>query len=291
MKLGEFNLRLISDGVLWVDGGMMFGAAPKTVWSRLVKCDDRNRIPLALNCLLVETPQKRVLIEAGAGLDSPPEFRELYSLECVKGIGRRIEEIGLKAGDIDTVIFTHLHFDHVDGALETVGGRRAPVFPRAECIVQAGEWRDAFNTNEFTASGYNERVLTAVQQTGRLRLIEGDVEVCQGVRVWVTGGHTAHHQIVLLESQGEKAAFLGDFIPTAAHLPTLNISALDVDPLKTLAAKRLFLRRAAAERILCFFGHDKDIQAGYVRAVEGDFVLDVSESVEGPGVRPFPESR
>jgi len=274
MRMGDFNLRLLNDGGFWVDGGTMFGAIPKIIWSRLVKCDDRNRIPLAINCLLVETPQKRILIEAGVGTEGARDVKHRHSFDGVKGVRSRVEEAGLQVGDIDMVIFSHLHYDHVSGVLETVGGRRVPVFPKAEYVIQAGEWRDAFNTNEFTENGYDERALAVLQQASRMRLIEGDVEVCPGVRLQVTGGHTAYHQIVMLESQGQRAAFLADLIPTAAHLPPIRITALDVNPLQTLEFKRRFLRQAVAGNILCLFGHEHDRPAGYVRHGEEGYFLE-----------------
>jgi glyoxylase-like metal-dependent hydrolase (beta-lactamase superfamily II) len=276
MKMGDFNLRLISDGEIWVDGGTMFGATPKAVWRRQVKCDRRNRIRLSLNCLLIETPRKRILVDAGMGTEAAPEVRKMHSPRGIRGMRRRIQDAGLKVGDIDIVIFSHLHYDHVDGALEMAGGKIAPVFPKAEYVVQAGEWRDAFNPNEFTAGGYNERGLKALERTGRLRLIEGDVKVCPGVSAMVTGGHTARHQIVLLESRGRKAAFVADIIPMAAHLTPDHIAALDVDPLETLEFKRRFLRQAEEEEILCFFGHERERPAGYVRRGGDGYFLEAA---------------
>jgi len=274
MLLGDFKIQLLPDGDVLVDGGTMFGAIPKTIWSRLVECDGRNRILLAMNCLLVETPEKRILIEAGAGAECAADAKRLDEFVGVKGMRRRIEDAGLKVGDIDMVIFSHLHYDHVGGVLENIGGEMIPVFPKAEYVVQAGEWRDAFNTNEFTKDGYDERALTALKEARRMRLIEGDAEICPGVRALVTGGHTAFHQIIMIESQGKKAAFLGDLIPTAAHVPLAHIMALDVSPLQALEAKRRFLRQAAAENILCFFSHERGRPAGYVRSGEGGYFLE-----------------
>lgn len=280
MRVGDFEVRLINDGECRVDGGAMFGARPKTIWSRLVTSDAHNRVPLAINCLLIETPHKRILVDVGIGAGTPSEFRDLHGLTGVKGMRRRIEEAGLKVDDIDIVLFSHLHYDHVDGALETVGGRKTPVFSRAEYVIQAGEWRDAFNTNKLTAGGYNEATLKILEQTGRVRFIEGDVEVSPGVSVRVTGGHTAHHQIVIIESLGEKAVFLADLIPTAAHLQPINISALDTNFLETFNAKSRLIREAVSEKITCFFSHENDNVAGYVRRRGGGYVLEARQEKE-----------
>ena len=273
MRIGEFDIRLITDGKFWLDGGSMFGIVPKNLWSRLVECDEQNRMPLALNCLLIETPDKRILFDAGIGTNTSSKFNRIYKVADVKGMRYRIEEIGLKVEDIDMVIFSHLHFDHVDGAVDVVDGTPAPVFPDAEYIVQAGEWHHARDTNEFTAGGYSDFSFEALERTGRLRLIEGDAEVIPGVKVHVTGGHTAHHQMVIIESKGEKAACFADLIPMPAHLSLPYIMALDEYPLQTLESKWLLLRQAADERWLCFFDHECDAPFGHVCEKDGRFAI------------------
>lgn len=277
MKIGDFNVRLIADGKFWIDGGAMFGIVPKVLWGRAAECDNENRIPLALNCLLVETPEKRIIFDAGLGAETSAKFKRIYSVTDARGMRFRLEEAGLKAEDIDMVIFSHLHFDHADGATETVGGKRAPIFPNAEYLAQAGEWRDALNANEFTAGGYNAANLEALEKSGRLRLIEGDAEVSPGIHLRVTGGHTAHHQMLLVESRGRKAASFADLIPMRAHLPLPYIMALDTEPLQTLESKRKVLRSAAEENWLCFFGHECDNAAGRVRLRNGRYIFEPAE--------------
>jgi glyoxylase-like metal-dependent hydrolase (beta-lactamase superfamily II) len=273
LKVRDINIRLIVDGRFWLDGGSMFGIVPKALWGRLVECDEKNRMPLALNCLLIETPDKRILFDAGIGTNTSPKFNKIYNVTDVRGMRYRIEEAGLRVEDIDMVVFSHLHFDHVDGAVEVVDGKPAPVFPNAEYIAQAGEWRHAHDTNEFTAGGYSDFSFDALERTGRLRLIEGDAEIAPGVRVHVTGGHTAHHQMLMIESGGEKAACFADLIPMTAHISLPYIMALDEYPMQTLEAKRRLLRRAADEDWLCFFDHECASPAGRIREHEGRFTF------------------
>ncbi len=275
--LGGFRLHALETGVQRLDGGAMFGVVPKPLWERRIPADERNRIPLALRCLLVETPNALVLIETGLGNKENKKFMEIYGVDNAPTAGsafpdrlhEAIAAAGFAADDVDRVIDTHLHFDHAGG--NTCRDEEEEVrlaFPRARYTVQRGEWEYAHWKNERIQASYLPHNFDPVEEAGRWDLVEGEAEILRGISVFPSPGHTPHHQSVLLRSEGETACFIGDLIPTMAHLPLPWIMGYDVEPLVTLASKRDFLRRALDEKWLLVSVHDPETPWGY--AVQGE---------------------
>lgn len=268
MKLGGFDISLLSDGTFWLDGGAMFGVVPKVVWDRLNPPDEENRIELGLNCLLIQTHDKNILVDTGFGDKFDEKFEERFKVNKAKNLILSLKEIGLTPKDIDMVINTHLHFDHAGGNTRLEAGNPAPSFPRAKYVIQRGEWEDAINPNERTRASYLKENLIPIQEAGLLELIDGDTELLSGVRTIVTGGHTPNHQIVLLESEGKKALYLGDLVPTTSHIKTPYVMGYDLYPLDTMMKKREILNRALEEHWLLIFEHDPKIGMGYLSEEE-----------------------
>jgi glyoxylase-like metal-dependent hydrolase (beta-lactamase superfamily II) len=263
--LGALRLHALEAGLQRLDGGAMFGVVPKPLWERRIPADERNRIPLALRCLLVETPDELVLIETGLGAKEDEKFRSIYGVETEAPPGSRLPDrlhealrrAGFAADDVGVVVNTHLHFDHAGGnTWRDAEGALRLAFPRARYYVQRGEWEWAHATNERTAASYLAHNFDPVEAAGRLRLLEGEAEIVPGISVFLTPGHCPFHQSVLVRSGGETACFLGDVIPTMAHLPLPWIMGYDVEPLRTLEAKRSLLARAVDEQWLLVSTHD-----------------------------------
>jgi glyoxylase-like metal-dependent hydrolase (beta-lactamase superfamily II) len=273
--LGDFRIHALDTGTQRLDGGAMFGVVPKPLWERRIPADERNRIPLGLRCLLVETPDALVLVETGLGNKEDEKFRDIYGVDnaATPGSGHpdRLQELIAEAGfspaDVQVVIDTHLHFDHAGGnTYRDDEGQVRLSFPNARYHVQRGEWDWAHATNERTAASYLPDNFDPVHAAGKFALLEGDAEVVPGVSVFRTPGHCPHHQSVLLRSGGETACYLADVIPTMAHLPLPWIMGYDVEPLVTLESKRALLRRAVDERWLLVSTHDPVTAWGYAVA-------------------------
>jgi glyoxylase-like metal-dependent hydrolase (beta-lactamase superfamily II) len=273
--LGDLRLHALDAGLQRLDGGAMFGVVPKPLWERRIPADERNRIPLALRCLLIETPDELVLVETGLGNKENEKFREIYGVDNAatggSGLADRlheaIEATGHSAADVTRVVNTHLHFDHAGGnTLRDADGQIRPAFPRARYAVQRGEWEWAHRTNERTQASYLPDNFVPIHDAGRLDLLDGEVEVVPGVSVLLTPGHCPFHQSVLVRSGGETACVLADVVPTMAHLPLPWIMGYDVEPLVTLESKRVLLRRAAEERWLLVSVHDPIVPWGYLAA-------------------------
>lgn len=268
--LGRWRLHAIQAGGQQLDGGAMFGVVPKTLWERRLPADDRNRIPLAMRCLLVEHDDGLVLIDTGSGNKETPKFHDIYGIVNAGADGRTALEDGVRAAGfspeaVTMVINTHLHFDHAGGnTWRLPGGEVAASFPNARYVVQAGEFAYATHTNERTAASYFPPNWDAVVGAGCFELIEGDRELRSGISVRRTPGHTPHHQSVILRSGGETCCFLGDVVPTTHHLPLPWIMGYDVEPLVTLESKRALLADALREDWLLVFEHDPHVGFGRV---------------------------
>jgi glyoxylase-like metal-dependent hydrolase (beta-lactamase superfamily II) len=260
--VGAFTVHALQAGGQKLDGGAMFGVVPKPLWERRIPADERNRIPLGMRCLLIEHDDGLVLIDCGAGNKENPRFIDIYGIENQGANGRTALEDALHAlghapEDIAVMINTHLHFDHGGGNTYRDGaGALRPSFPNARYVVQRGELDYAMHTNERTAASYLPPNFEPIAAAGLFDLVEGEQEIVPGIRVLPTPGHVPFHQSVLIESRGERALFLADLVPTAAHLPLPWIMGYDVEPLVTLESKRRILARALAEEWLMIFEHD-----------------------------------
>jgi glyoxylase-like metal-dependent hydrolase (beta-lactamase superfamily II) len=271
--IGRLRCHTLEGGRQRLDGGAMFGVVPKPLWEKRIPADARNRIPLALRCLLVETADALVLIETGLGNKENEKFLDIYGVENAASAGSghpdRLQEAiaaaGFSAGDVGVVIDTHLHFDHAGGnTFRDAEGQVRVAFPNARYFVQKGEWEWAHRANERTSASYLPDNYAPVMDAGRLNLVEGDVEIVPGISVYRTPGHCPHHQSVIVRSEGETACFLADVVPTFAHLPLPWIMGYDVEPLVTLESKRALLPRAVDERWLLVSTHDPFTPWGHV---------------------------
>lgn len=255
--LGDARLTMVNGGDFRLDGGAMHGVVPKTLWSRLVSCDEQNRCTYSTNCLLVEIGGRRVLVETGNGDKFPPKLKELYGIDHDRSVAAALAELGVEPESIDAVVLTHLHFDHVGGATRRQGDRVEPTFPRARHVVQKAELDAALHPHERNRASYLPENIEPLRAAGLLAVVDGEAEVVPGVRVLPTPGHSRGHQSVLIDGGGEKALFLGDVVPTSVHVPYPWVMAYDLDVEATLASKKRLYARALDERWLLLYGHDR----------------------------------
>jgi glyoxylase-like metal-dependent hydrolase (beta-lactamase superfamily II) len=266
--VGRLTVHAIQAGGQQLDGGAMFGVVPKTLWSRRLEADAKNRIPLGMRCLLIEHDDGLVLLDTGLGNKENARFHDIYGVENRGDDDRTALEDGLRAAgftadDVSLVINTHLHFDHAGGnSWRAPSGEVLPTFRRARYLVQAGELDYAEHTNERTAASYFPANWHPVVAAGQFDFVRGEQEVRSGVTVRPTPGHTPHHQSVIIRSGGETLCFLGDLIPTSHHLPLPWIMGYDVEPLVTLESKRALLAQALREEWLLVFEHDAHVGFG-----------------------------
>jgi len=252
-----------------MDGGLMFGIVPKAQWSAVAPADDRNRVTLGMRPLIVRGA-RTMIIDAGLGRTGDAAFDDVYGVDHRYDLDRALADARLAPEDIDIVLASHLHFDHAGGfTVRDASGRLSPRFPRAQYIVRRGEWEDATHLHSQNMARYRADNYRPLAEAGVLQLVDDDATIMPGVRVKQTGGPSAHHQVVTIESGGKRAAFAADLIPTTGHVTESWIPALDLYPMDTLAAKRAFNEDAVAREVLVFFYHDPSVAAGYIRKEGG----------------------
>jgi glyoxylase-like metal-dependent hydrolase (beta-lactamase superfamily II) len=276
MKLGDIEFHIVCAGHVMLDGGAMFGVIPRTLWEKKTPPDARNRITLAMNCLLIHAGGKRILVETGAGDKWDPKLRDIYAIEQSRLVNG-LREYGLHPQDIDVVVNTHLHFDHCGGNTFAEKGKMLPVFPNARYVVQRGEFEHAKNPNERDRASYFEENYVPLESAGMLSLVEGDHTVVPGVDLIVVPGHTAHMLCVRLTGSGKTAFFFADLIPTTAHLPLPWIMGYDLYPMTTLENKKRWVPQVIREGWLALFGHDARVPAAYLRERDGTWEAEPAE--------------
>jgi glyoxylase-like metal-dependent hydrolase (beta-lactamase superfamily II) len=275
VKLGAFDIQPVTDGRFRLDGGAMFGVVPKMLWEKCCQPDEQNRITLGLNCLLIRTGRKNILVDTGLGDKEDAKFQEMFAVERIPTLRDSLKMHGLQPEDIHMVVNTHLHFDHAGGNTVRENGAIVSTFPRAKYFVQRGEYEDAARANERTRASYRRENFTPVAHVDQWEFMDGETELLPGVSVVVTEGHTRHHQSIKIESEGQVAFYLGDLIPTVSHLPLPYIMGYDLYPLQTLETKRWVLDRALNENWLLVFEHDPRVLMGRVRKdIEGKYYLE-----------------
>ncbi len=266
LELGRFRIHLVSDGRFAMDGGAMFGIVPKPLWERHVPADAKNRIEMSLHCPLAENGKEAVLIDTGLGERLSEREQTLYRVDRHGGLPARLAELRIDPEEVTHVVLTHLHFDHLGGAVvRNAAGRLQPAFPRAKHFVQRAELETALHpSDERTAGAYGHahECLEPLQRAGLIEPLDGETAITPQLRVVVTGGHTPSHQCPVLADGAESFVHLGDVAPTRAHLRPAWNAAYDVDPLETIDAKKRLLARAAEQGWWVSFDHDHEIACG-----------------------------
>jgi len=258
MRLGEFDIDVVTDGTFWLDAGTMFGIIPKTLWERQVEVDDRNRMEISMNVLLVRGPQCCALVDAGMGRNYDDKTRDILGLRPGVDLLASLAARGVEPEDVDLVAPTHLHLDHAGWCTRPgENGACVPTFPNAQYVVQAAELEDARAPNDLTKGSFVPSHFEPLVEAGRLETVDGDAEIAPGIRVRRTGGHARGHQAVLIESAGGTCLFIGDVAPTALHMRPTYGTAYDSFPLDLVEQKKALLGEAAAKGWVVAFPHDR----------------------------------
>jgi methylmalonyl-CoA epimerase len=272
--LGDFELITLSDGFIRLDGGAMFGTVPRTLWEKRLPPDDANRIPLGMRPLIVRG-DRTMLIDAGCGDKMDAKNAAIYGLDRSYHLDHSLAEAGLTPDDIDIVLASHLHFDHVGGfTSRAADGSIVPRFAKARYIAHRGEWHDATHPHERNRASYLQENFVPLQEAGVLTLVDEGAEIMPGVTFRHSGGHTPNHQVVMIASGGKTAVFTADMYPTTVHIPDPWVMGYDLYPMDTLAFKRAFAKEAIEREYLLFFEHEPSLAAGYLREKDGKRVVE-----------------
>ena len=273
MRLGELEFHVLTDGTFRLDGGAMFGLIPRPLWERVSPPDGRNRVVLSMNCFLVRSAGKQVLIETGGGDKWDAKRQDIYAFEGPRLL-QQLAARGVEAEEIDVVINTHLHFDHCGWNTRLVNGKVVPTFPNALYVVQEGEFEHARRPTERDRASYLPDNFEPVQAANQWRLLSGDCEIVPDVELIRVPGHTRDMMCVRLSGGGQTAMLLADLVPTTAHLPLPWIMGFDSYPLTTLENKKKWLGEIVRNDWLALFVHDVRVPVARLREQDGKLIVE-----------------
>jgi glyoxylase-like metal-dependent hydrolase (beta-lactamase superfamily II) len=260
---GGTTVALVQAGTFRTDAGAIFGPVPRLLWDRLVtdEIDHDHRLLQALNCLLVDTPSGRVLIETGIGdrLDNKTRTMRGYDGPWIVPA---LEAAGFLPETVDVVAMSHLHFDHAGGLLRPDGER---AFPHARIVAQKAEWEIALGDNPRLVASYVQPELQLVRDWGAQGWTDGEVELVPGVTAVPTGGHSAGHQAIIVRGSDDAArtvAFFGDLFMRPWGANPRWVTAFDDFPLDSVARKAELFAQAVEEDWLIVLSHEREHPIG-----------------------------
>jgi glyoxylase-like metal-dependent hydrolase (beta-lactamase superfamily II) len=264
---GGTRVALIQAGTFRSDAGALFGPVPRILWDKLVtdEIDHDHRLLQALNCLVVETPAGRVLIETGIGERVSDKVRSMRGYEGSPVVPAMVAA-GFQPDTIDVVALSHLHFDHAGGLLLADGSK---AFPRARIVAQRAEWEIAFDENSRIVASYDQVELRLVREWGEAGWVDGETELVPGVSVVRTGGHSKGHQAIVVRAAGgdsETLAFFGDLGMRPWSANPRWVTAFDDFPLDSVAVKTDLFARAAKDRWTIVLSHEPLTPLGHLVA-------------------------
>lgn len=268
INTGGYRAQPVLGSSLWLDGGAMFGVVPKSLWKDKTVPDDRNRIHLAAEPLLLRGRGKTILLEGGTSLNFDEKMKKIYRVGG-DGLEADLGDLGVEPGDVDLVIMTHLHFDHAGGLVKRDrAGSLTPTFPGARIVVQATELEDGLSPPAIRAASYRTDDLAILDEAGLFQTVDGSGEVAPEIMVEPAMSHTRGHQTIRIGQGADTVVFVGDLIPTASHINPAWLMAYDLYPAECSIARRDLLERAADQGWTLYFYHDPISKAGTISRKE-----------------------
>ena len=239
-----------------LDGGAMFGVVPKKIWNKLVPADENNLCTWSMRSLLVETENRKILIDCGMGSKQDKKFMNHYEPHGMQ-LMESLELKGFSKNDITDVLLTHLHFDHCGGAVErNTSGALVPAFPNAKYWSNEAHWQWATEPNDREKASFLPENLLPLQEHGVLHFLKEGEALAEGFStIWVHG-HTEAMMLPVLQKEEKTLVYMADLLPSYAHIPLPYIMGYDVRPLVTLQEKTNFLQQAVEQNYYLVFEHD-----------------------------------
>lgn len=270
------KLYTINTGFFKLDGGAMFGVVPKSIWNKINPADEQNMCSWALRCLLVETGNRRILIDTGMGDKQDAKFFGHYYLHGDDTLDKSLAKHGFQRNDITDVFLTHLHFDHCGGSIVRDGDSLVPAFRNATywCNMQHWEW--AVKPNEREKASFLKENILPIQSSGKLQFIpdgSGEqglpiVNFLEGFDVRFANGHTRNMMLPQLKYKEKTIVYMADLLPSQGHIPLPYVMAYDMFPLQTLTEKRTFLQEAMENEYVLYFEHDPQYECCTLKQTE-----------------------
>ena len=261
MKLGEWTIKSCVAGRFGLDGGAMFGVVPRTMWARVLKPDEHNRVPMVMRLLLVQGHGKTIIVDVGAGTGHSEKNRQIYQFEDTDHLLDVVRAAGVDPSTITDVMLTHLHFDHGAGVAEPHGEEWRLLFPQARHHVQRSQWEHALHPNVRDRASYYPERIDILQRENVLELHDGPWSLGPGFDLLVFNGHTPGQQLPLIKGPEGTLFFTGDLFPFHHHVSPPWVMSYDLLPVTSMEEKAAMLERAAAGDWTLFFEHDAQMQS------------------------------
>ncbi len=273
MQIGSYQLSSIITSTFALDGGAMFGVVPKTMWSKHLAVDESNRIDMVTRTLLLESADRKILIDTGNGDKWSGRMQEIFKIDTEKYVlPISLAVHGLHVEDITDVICTHLHFDHVGGNTRLENSKIVPTFPNASYWVQKENWKLANQPHEKDRASYLSENWQVLAENGLVKFLDGEQELFDNITLEVVHGHTAGQQLPLISDGTHTLMYGGDLFPMKAHIPIPWVMAYDNEPLRSIAEKKRILPRLLEQDAVIFFEHDPQSIACKLRSADKGIV-------------------
>lgn len=283
------ELHLIDTANFYADGGAMFGAIPKSAWSRRYPSNDENQCVLTTRSALVVTDCGHViLIDNGAGSKHPKALSS-YRFFNRKDLKEELRKMGVTPESVTDVVLTHLHFDHCGDTVERVVNDKKELedrlsFPNATHWVSKAQWENFIRPNALEKDSYFQEDMQMVEAESRLRLIDQDAQLCDAVGLKLFDGHTPGQIVAYIDLPEQTYVFAGDVVPLSPNISPKWISAYDIEPLKSYNEKIRLLNEAAEKNQILIYCHDAYTAYSGVKKIK-DFFVKTVNSGEKPAPR------
>ena len=252
-----WKIKIIESGTFKLDGGSMMGSVPKVLWEKTNPSDKLNRIDLSMRCLLLDNGSDVILIETGIGNKNNQKFIDMFCIDQSDfPLKDELKKYGYNLKDITHVILTHLHFDHAGGATYFDGVDIVPTFPNAKYIISKSNWEAGINPNPKDQASYLSQNFIPIKEQGQLELVEDNQKIMDGIEGLAFYGHTIGQQLIKITTGSDSLIFCSDLIPLKSHLRIPWIMGYDLNAMKSMEEKTLFLNEASDKNWLLFFYHD-----------------------------------
>jgi len=275
MEIGKYKIYTIESGELLLDGGAMYGVVPKPLWEKSSPADDKNRIELKTRHILLVSDSKKILVDTGSGKNWNEKFEKIFGIDySVSDLFSELEKIEISPNEITDVIITHLHFDHIGGAVIFENGVPLPAFPNATYHVQQKQYEWALNPSDRDKASYFPERYVTLNDAGLLKKYNGDFQFDENISLIVVNGHTPSQQLVKISDDSNTLIYCADLIPLASHVALPYIMGYDLNPLQTLNEKKEILAQAEKGNWILFFEHDPKYAAATIKMGDRGIVLD-----------------
>lgn len=269
------NLYTIDTGFFKLDGGAMFGVVPKVLWQKLNPPDSKNLCTWAMRCLLIETDGRLILIDTGIGDKQSAKFFSHFEPHGEDNLEKSLNKHGFSKNDITDVLLTHLHFDHVGGAVtRRKDGQLVPTFPNAIYWSNQEHWETATIPNPREKASFLKENFVPIQESGQLRFMENGAKLYPNLSVDFVYGHTEAMILPHIRYKDQTIVYMADLIPSTGHIKLPYVMAYDMKPLYSMAEKERYLKNAYENNWIFFFEHDPKNECATLKQTDRGITID-----------------